>query len=302
MKIPLPKPAALEANANAAAVLAFHPTLPILYIWQDINTPGTLGEPEGNPVFKEFDHLLVVNLASGAPVVAATTCRGPEYAYNRADGAMLFNAGATQLFPPNLRMPTPAKDSLLPAAGYLELDAQGLPVLVEGKPRLTLEDISPLLGYSNIYGMVPVSDDVWIVPGAYGPQTLDRTNRRGRLTGPALPGNAYWWYHAGHPTLSVIYTTYMNTGTAFRFDHVNGFLSGPSQQVNVPGALTTAPLVMARQKKIAWGGGNRILLLSIDDAGDFTDQASQVLVKNPSVKAIAYSEKLDKLFVAVEAQ
>jgi hypothetical protein len=303
MKIPLPKPAALAGHANAAATLAFHPKLPILYIWQDMNVPGDVGDPAANPVFKELDHLLVVNFASGAPVVAATTCRGPEYHYNRNDGELVFNADATKMFPPGLRMPVPTANTNPPAVGFLELDAAGMPVMAEGKPKLTLEDVSVILGYPNVYGFVPVTDDVWIFPGAYGPATLDRSNRRGRITSMTYPGNAYWWYHTGHPSLPVIYTTYVNTAQAFRIEHAGGFITGPPQRINIPGgALTSPPVVLTKQKKVAWGGGNRVVLVTIDDAGYYTATATQVPAKNPSVAALAYSEKLDKLYVAVEAQ
>jgi hypothetical protein len=302
--IPLPMPKSLQ-SLKAASVctvaLAFHPTLPLLYVWQDTNAAGQPAKADAKLVFSDFDHLLVVSLAAAAPRVVATVGCGPEYAHNRSTGELVVSPAAGRLFLPNLRMP--GGTSSVPALGYMEIDAAGMPRMVQGKPALVLEDVSVMLAHPNGYGMVPVSDDIWIFPGSYGPATLDRTNRRGRITGVTYPGNACNWYHTAHPTLPVVYTTARDQSTIYRIEHAGGFPSNIYQSINVAaGQPTTPPVVMAKRKAIAWGSNERVVIVGIDAAGGFTTQAAQVPVKNRSVGRLAWSQKSARLYVPVEAE
>src|SRR4029079_6416741 len=64
----LPKPDGLAKYPNYATGLAFHPTLPLLYVWQDVEMPKDerkIPQPlsaADNAAMNEFDHLLIYNL------------------------------------------------------------------------------------------------------------------------------------------------------------------------------------------------------------------------------------------------
>ena len=63
--ISLAKPAALAARATYPLAITFHPKLPLLYVWQDIEAVTPRAEATDAPVYKEFDHVLVYDIDRG---------------------------------------------------------------------------------------------------------------------------------------------------------------------------------------------------------------------------------------------
>ena len=58
----LPRPQSLSTFPSSAKSLIFHPRLPLLYVWQDIDAP--IKGPKVEAV-QEFDHLLIYSIAPG---------------------------------------------------------------------------------------------------------------------------------------------------------------------------------------------------------------------------------------------
>src|SRR4051812_25529781 len=75
------RPAALEKIPVAALGVAFHPSLPLLYVWQDLDGPSipvTLVRKWRTDAAElaAFDHLLIYRLDGPAPTLLASLCRG----------------------------------------------------------------------------------------------------------------------------------------------------------------------------------------------------------------------------------
>jgi hypothetical protein len=51
---------------------------------------------------------------------------------------------------------------------------------------------------------------------------------------------------------------------------------------------------------VAVGGVNRVHLIALDAQGRMKAERQDVSVQNPTITALAYSEKFDRLYVAVE--
>jgi len=106
----------------------------------------------------------------------------------------------------------------------------------------------------------------------------------------------------GHPKLPVVLASSLGTHIGTRIEHVDGFLTLLPQQVGIPNAsLQSAPVVMTIPNKAAFGGVNAVYLIKLDAEGRFLSEAESVVLNAPLLQALAYSEKFDRLYVAVEA-
>jgi len=100
--VKLPKPAILAARDTYPLSLAFHPTLPLLYVWQEVE--GLKGDPvpPDEPAWKDFDHLLIYSLEK-APELLVALCRGPLFHTGNVAGSLGLDVGNGLLYIPNLR-------------------------------------------------------------------------------------------------------------------------------------------------------------------------------------------------------
>jgi len=67
--ITLPRPAALAKDLNYPLSLAFHPRLPLLYVWQDVEVPHVYGVPNDPAPCANVDHLLIYDVAKSPPAL-----------------------------------------------------------------------------------------------------------------------------------------------------------------------------------------------------------------------------------------
>lgn len=300
--VELPRPASLAAFPNSAACLLFHPTLPLLYVWQDIAGPP-LTSAMNNPVFAEFDHLLVYSLAAGQPPkLEMATARGPGFMYGVAGAMLSLDPERKRLFVPNLRALTSPDNGASGAVGYIKLDERGMPVIEEAQLVMTVENLPIHAEIPAGMGCVFVSDQVAIFGGAYGPTTWDTGSKRGRLGGYFL-GNVHVGHQrlVGHPTLPLVYLTGLATPFAFKVEHAHGYLTLQPQRLTVNGnVFLTPPVLMTKQNKIAFGAPLKILVADLDQAGNFAGPVTHTPVNNPAPDALTYSEKFDRLYVAIE--
>lgn len=326
-QLKLPKPDGLVKFANYALAAAFHPRLPLLYVWQDVNLHYT-NPPSNEPAdLKNFDHLVIFDLAREPAEVVATLCRGKEYIYGQSGGGLAVDGDGGFLYVPNLRELTNAGSFRF---GRFPLAADGLPefadkdakqpLAVRGKRLSELNaanpvspaDLTPIeyvnlfpaTGYGSASCFIPLNKDVVIAGGhggamAWRPQDKVATlsGLPFRHSGPALLGL--------HPTLPAAYATvhrHDQTNSLFRFEQVEGYLSSLPRQYLMPGGQVSGPpLVMAKGKKLAVGGHHFVYLIDLDEGGfPHLDGGIQMQVLNPLVRAMVYSEKFDRLYVGVE--
>jgi hypothetical protein len=217
---------------------------------------------------------------------------------------MAFDHDAKKLFLPGLRMPSSSDKESLGTCGFCRLDGAGLPVknAAGTAPELTIDADYTLTNSPAILGYAPVSDGVNIACSYYGPMTWDRDNRRAHSAYFYLiPSAPYTYRMIGHPTLPVVLFSMIGYPSAFRMEHADGYLTMLPQCITVNGArFQSNPVLLARQKKLAIGGINRVHVLTLDDEGYFTGQNAAMIVDNPSLEALAYSEKFDRLYVTVD--
>lgn len=300
--VALPKPATLAALQNYPLSFAFHPKLPLLFVWQDA-TGQTLTSAKTDTVFKEFDHLLIYNVSNpAAPALVLQTCRGDQFAYGVPYGTLAFNADGTRLFIPALRMKDSPDNSSLAAMGYLKLDAAGTPVKDGGSLALVMQSMAPYTNYPPVLGCFPISDDITLYGGVYGPTTWDAGNRRAPFTAYILNLNLpHYMRMTLHPKLPQTYTTAMGYPYLYRMEEADGFATLLPQTLTFSGAAaTTAPVVMTKGNLVAFGGANKVFVAALDAEGKLTDKLTQTPIANPAVDALVYSERFDRLYVAVE--
>jgi len=313
----LASPTALASFPNYPLSLAFHPKLPLLYVWQDVALPKRLQEDE--PALQEFDHLHIYSLAGPEPVLVQSQARGSVFADGMSAGTIAVDADSERLYLPNVRQPGAKPHSMYGTCAYLELDGDGLPLpadrgaKVAPPPRvgasLELHCLNPKnspvnLGLPQGMGIVPVSKDMAILGIGSGAMTWDAANRRGWSDAVMLHPLWRGGFHdriAAHPTLPVVYSTLMNRNLLCAMQHADGYLTLMPRRVAVEGAaFKSYPLVLKSRNELAVGGAKLLYLISLDEQGFPQPTAKAAKINSRSVAAIAYSEKFDCLYVAEE--
>jgi hypothetical protein len=304
----LPRPAGLVKYPNYPLSLVFHPKLPLLYVWQDIAKAET-PTPAEVQAYQEFDHLLIYRIDEEQPKLLQALGRGPLFAYGTVAGTVALNAAGTRLYVPNLYAPPPAgKPPDAAVVGYLKLDDAGLPQGKGDGPTGKVGRVAPATAaFPDVpagLGFIPISDDVVLVGGGYGPVSWNEADRHGRFNVVALHAFFGLYYRdriAGHPTLPVLVASVVGYSWVCRMEHADGVLTLTPQVAVLEGAtLRSQPVFLGRHNQVAFGGENKVYMLSLDDKGHFQRQRVQAAVPCPAVEALVYSEKLDRLYVAVE--
>lgn len=321
--IKLPRADSLAKFPNYALAAAFHPKLPLLYVWQDIAHPY-IPQPQAEPPeLKNFDHLLIYSLAKETPELIASLCRGPDYIYGHLGGALAVDPAASFLYVPNLKQPG---NPNVTRFGRFLLDGDGLPDLGEKENKLPLpvrmkrlaelNAAKPLVPHElsaveyfayftlNSYGtglsFLPVSKEASIVGVWNGLATWRPGDKDCRLAFLPLRSTNNTLM-VGHPTLPVLFVTGNTTDAFYRVEHAEGYLSLLPQEWVLPQSkLSSPPAVLAKGKKVAVGGRHFVYVVSLDENGRPLAEAMQVQVFNPEVRALQYSERFDRLYVAVE--
>ena len=107
--IKLPRPNGLGKYVNYVTGIGFHPKLPLLYVWQDINVNYSNPPPPAPAEIKNFDHLHIFNVAGEAPELLVSLCRGPDFIYGQqAGGIAVDGGGSCSMCPIFVRPRTPA--------------------------------------------------------------------------------------------------------------------------------------------------------------------------------------------------
>ncbi len=295
MALELPRRGPLAAHTTYALGVTFHPTLPLLYVWQDVNAPQDQAET--------FEHLLIFRVAHGKAELVQACGKGSDYAAGRKVGYIAFDDRATRLYFPNLtRM---EKGKPVNGIGYFRIGKNGLVLPEDGTAEAGFMAQSEVafslyIPHDNAGGFVPVSDEVIIFAGAAGPISWDQVEARQRFSyvGVWPPARPYRRI-AAHPTLSVIYMSLLGTGYVLQLKHAEGYITSNFQATTITGP-TSRPVVLGNRKMVAFGAKNQIQFISIDDRGYFLPEFRRAVVSSDDVSALSYSEKFDKFYVAVE--
>ncbi len=341
MVVKLPKPATLAARETYALSLAFHPSLPLLYVWQDVEPLKGDPLPPLDPAWNDFDHLLIYALDGAAPELLLSLCRGSQFQTGNFAGSLCLDVADGRLYVPNLRFGEKNPPDKGGGVGWFALAGDGLPVagddepakaeppaapakaaadrparlaalralVAAGKPAGAFRHTPPesygLGAYPCGAGYLPVSRDVFVTCGYLGPMTWNLADRRARCQVFILPVNFVTYYCtrlAPHPHLPVLYVTAVGYGYAYRVEHVDGLVTLAPQVLYLEGTLLkTPPVVLCKRNLVAWGTVGAVYLAGIDAEGRFKDEKGvQVNVPNTGVAELAYSERFDRLYVAVE--
>jgi hypothetical protein len=285
--------------------MVFHPKLPLLYVWQDIEAPP-FQSAKTSPIINEFDHLLIFSFAPGQPPkLEAAVCRGPGFAYNAFGSMITLNPAATRIYLPLMRALNSPDNTSSGAVGFLKLDAAtGLPVKEADKPAFVVENLTAHGYCPCAMGYAPISDNIVIFASTFGPVMWEMNNRRLKFGFYQVSDvGAYNHRLIGHPTLPLVYFSGIHTSWVHKMDHADGYLTMQPQRLIIEGStVVTWPVLMAKQNKLAVGGMGMVHVCTLDAAGGFTTTTTQMAVNAPRAEGLAYSDKFDKLYLAVEPQ
>jgi hypothetical protein len=236
-----------------------------------------------------------------------TTTFTPSIGYLRLldDGSVVPNeeeAAAVSVGGKNSTADRTGAVSLAARKAYLEQVRTGK--VLERAVRYATSATTTFAGFPSGLGFHNATDDVTIVCGALGPVTWDEANRRAQFNSVVfypIVGVGYRYRMVGHQTLPVVFFTGTTAGYVYRMEHVDGFLTMLPQRGALPGvvALESPPVLLGKRNQLACGSSQFVHLLGFDDQGRFDGQRTDVLVKSPSVAALAYSARFDRLYVPI---
>jgi hypothetical protein len=322
--ITLPKPASLAANFNYPLGLLFHPRLPLLYVWQDVNGPPP-AKQENNPEFKdylEFDHLVIYAIKDGALELLHTGAHGTGFHCGLNGGTIGLDFTAKNLFVPNAIGSAPDEGGI----GFYALDDEGLPMEMAedtpAKPKAkglavkvnTAKDIN---GKATKIVLMPKrhrthrfypTGEGWfagseaIVMGGYsGCMVSDFHNGSLRNSWFNLPELAGHCYVAGHPTLPAVYFCLQDNNHLYQIAHSDGYVSLLPQVATVTAAhLTGAPVVLTKLSRLAVGDTKSLHLFGLQADGKLDGKDEHLTLPCAFVRGLTWSEKHGRLYVAVD--
>lgn len=314
--VPLPAPATLAGVGRAALALIFHPSQPLLYVWQDVSTQK-LDVAQQAAMYDTFDHLVVMTVTNAELVQKGGFARGPTFASGQTYAAITVPPDGSRVFLPNLRVPTsPPKEQQ--AVGYYDLDDAGMPVPVpvpikgsldghglnrfEQKMVATKIHLGQVQGYPIGYGFFAPSRRVLLFGGAYGPILWDTENRRGALAALYVRSMGTDVLIGGDPAIPAVFGATLGGDSMIRVELAEGFPTLAPQMITVSSAkFQSPPLVMpGRPHRLAVGDVNAVRIIPLDPENRLTAAAQVVPLIQDSVRAIAYSAKFQRLYVAVD--
>ena len=308
----LPRPDPLKAISNYPLALIFHPKLPLLYAWQDLAVPPVETVAQ-RPGLDLFDHLHVLRVEHQRLAPVAALARGVEYGHGRTTGNISLDPAAARLLLPDAR-----DDAGQPAIGYFDLSAAGIPLQVPvptpgnldgfglDKFEMKLRPVRMALG-QEVGSLAAPTPEVALLGVAGGVALWDTTNRRGAVGFVLVPEVVGLCQISADPRLPRVYGTTTESGQDLlvAIDHADGYLTLQPEVVHLGAAIhpRTAPLVMCgRVNRLAIGGINEVHVVPLDAAGHVAGPAQSAPAACPSVRALAYSPKHDRLYVAVEGK
>lgn len=322
----LPRPAALDAKIRQfAATAAFHPKLPLLYVWQDIEVHPQDPASQAQAGVDEFEHLVIYRLTQSEPELVTSLCRGKTlYLTNMPRGQIAVDPAGERLFVPNVRHQT---EPLGIHTGLQPLDADGLPVIAGVDPAAPAADrakrinelaaaspslppeLIPIEGYAlgwtgngSSSGFVPIAKDLAFGCNGssvfiWSPSRAGKYNA-GWIQSILIPGVQLSLMSDPLARPPLLFVASSGSPDLFLLGHVDQNFTGVPRQYSIPEArLLSPPAVMAKRNQVAVGGEYYIYLLSLDEHGRVRPEvtAARPTLCNPGT--LVYSPKFDRLYV-----
>jgi hypothetical protein len=293
------KPEALTPFALSTLDLAFHPTLPLLYVWRDVVYPFSAKPPARQTVFDEFKHLTIYAVGNRMLTPVGSFARGSDYTCGNEFGRLAMDPRGRRLFLPNICRGKEAN-----GIGYLPIASNGLPLVEENGEAKLVRVVLPEAGEESTgKGLACFNEQVACVGVPNGVLVWDTGNRLGAVSVVRLfnwpPGSVFL---GAHPAVPAFYMALRSTiGMVAAAD---GYPTLLPRTLDVPGgAFTAAPVVLpAAPAVVAFASANAVYLRGIDPAtGAFTGNDSVTAVTNPTVRTLSTSARWNRLYVPVEA-
>jgi hypothetical protein len=316
----LPKPEALAAKASYPLGVLFHPRLPVLYVWQDVDAPPVKGEKKPLPAeYVEFDHLLVYGIKDGALELVQSSASGDGFKCGLKAGTVGLDFGAKNLFVPNAAGETADEAGI----AFFALDAEGLPgetpeeaaeqkgkavknmTTSKGLKKTPRAVVLPKRLHTSHYypsgtGWFGGSDAL-IMGGYSGCMVADFHNGGLRQTWFSIPILTGSCFATAHPTLPALYLCLHDHNHLYQVGQVNGIVTLLPQIATVAGThLDGLPVVLTKQSRLAVTEAKSLHLVGLKADGKLDGQDQMLPLPGGVGKGLAYSEKLGRLFVAVD--
>jgi hypothetical protein len=334
IRLKLPRSPGLARYPIYVLGLAFHPKLPLLYVWQDVDLPKKPGynyiaidllgsERTGS---EQIDHLLIYSLEKPQPELLAATCRGHAYLFCQMAGSISVDPAGERLYVPNLRVADDSNYRTIP--GSLVLAPDGIPLVGDGDPKADRaahiaaidklqEDDKELLPqrrppwghetFTEVWGgcgtgFVHTGRDQVLIGGYHATALIawKPDDKQARLHSFLVNDSYRRFYAVGHPRLPVAYVAPLDGLYLLRFEIADGNITLVPRQANIAAYVTSPAVVMSKANRLAFGSNHGVVAVNLDDQGRFKRECVQTAVASPRVEAIAYSEKFDRLYVPVE--
>src|SRR5262249_44866516 len=130
----LPKPATLAQREVSPLSLVFHPTLPLLYVWQDVKALPGDPIPLDPVAWKDLDHLLIYSVQKAAPELLLSLCRGQTFQTGNIAGSLHVDVAGGRLYVPNMRFGEKNPPEKGSGVGWFALAGDGLPIAGDDEP------------------------------------------------------------------------------------------------------------------------------------------------------------------------
>ena len=330
----LPRPDSLSRFPHYPLALAFHPDLPVLYVWQDITGIDPDDRSTHQTVRDRFPHLIIYEIDEQGLKQIGTHGTGAALAFSQSEAALAVSRDGDRLFIPNFHSAPNNPMRWGGGIGYFDLDEKGrlVPVRVPIEGSLDGRGITefkmkikPTFVYTGFHRANTVSREsrpMHRLPTrslfaptkravVFGTNTgigvWDTVDRRQALSEVNVGGAGVGGrYVAGHPQLPLIYAGQRGGGAILRIQHVNGFPTMLPECTRLPvvaqGGFVSTPVPFHGQAHgLAIGGRGRIYLIPLDENGR-VGRAFEVMgiASEQPVRALDYSPRHDRLYVAVD--
>ena len=310
----LPKPEGVDRNVWVQDI-AVHPTLPVVYVWQDLDKVKS-DEPVMGPR-TEFDHLIIYAIEGpGQLKQLGAFARGEAFVLGQTYASIGISGDGLRLFMPNLGSAVRNRGQI----GYYDLNSStGLPA------KQPVPVPGSLDGYGlNQYEMAVRHETLdlhhfdrylpaglgWYAPtrdvANFGSEnafaTWNTLNRRAALAVNlirTMPDNIYL---VGHPQAPMLYGVGIESDRVAYQQHAQGYPTLRPHARAYPGRrFRSEPIIIASpQRVLAVGGGGNVHLIALDDQWTPTDHIIDHPVDTEQVKAIVWSERFQKLYVPAD--
>ena len=302
--------------------VAFHPKLPLLYVWQDVGLNNAAPLTAQPPEWAQLDHLFIYNIAKETPELLVSLCRGEPFHFGMVGGALAVDPAGEFLYVPSV---CEGKTRYL-HFGRFKLDPDGLPLIDEVDTKLPLPARVKKLSERNVakgvavaqltpieyqflmpnttwgggHGFAFVGKEAIVSSGYNGLVTWRPADKVATFQGLPVKGQGQQLF-TSHPALPFFFVTTANTDSFYRVAHSEGHLSLLPLQITLPETrLFSPPAVFDKGSRVAVGGHYHVYVVPLDAEGNPQSNVTKVQVLSPAVRALVYSPKFDRLYVGVE--